>query len=96
MAQKRLSMRKLREVFRLKHERGLSNRKIGRSLKISHTTVAEYLGRAAQTGIGWPLSEEWDEERWKRRSSLPRHTRRWPAPSRIGAACTGSWPDTRV
>jgi transposase len=63
VAQKRLSMRKLREVLRLKHERGLSNRKIGRSLKISHTTVAEYLGRAAQAGVGWPLSEEWDEER---------------------------------
>lgn len=52
VAQKRLSMRKLREVLRLKHQRGLSSRKIGRSLKISHSTVAEYPGRAAQAGVG--------------------------------------------
>jgi hypothetical protein len=63
VAQKRLSMRKLREVLRLKHERGLSNRRIGKSLKISHTTVAEYLARATQAGVGWPLPEDWDDDR---------------------------------
>jgi transposase len=52
-------MRKLREVLRLKHEQGLSNRKIGISLKISHVTVAEYLRRAERAGLGWPLGEEW-------------------------------------
>jgi transposase len=63
VAQKRLSMRKLREVLRLKHERGLSNRRIGESLRISHSTVAEYLARATQAGVGWPLPEDWDDER---------------------------------
>jgi transposase len=63
VAQKRLSMRKLREVLRLKHERGLSNRRIGESLRISHSTVAEYLARATQAGVGWPLPEDWADER---------------------------------
>jgi transposase len=56
-------MRKLREVLRLKHERGLSDRKIGSSLTISHVTVAEYLRRAREAGVGWPLPPEWDDAR---------------------------------
>jgi len=46
MAQERLTMRKIAEVLRLKWECGLSNRTIGRSCSISHSTVAEYLRRA--------------------------------------------------
>ena len=61
MAQKRLSMRKIREVLRLVHELGLSNRQIAASLKISHSTVGEYRGRAKEAGLEWPLPTEWDD-----------------------------------
>ena len=61
MAAKRLSMRKIKEVLRLKWEHGLSNRKIARSCSISRSTVAEYLRRAEEAGLSWPLPPELDE-----------------------------------
>ncbi len=57
MANKRLSMRRIKEVLRLYHESGLGRRQIGRSLSISHTTVREYLRRAEQSGLSWPLPD---------------------------------------
>ncbi|HDD53390.1 MAG TPA: hypothetical protein ENF32_04915 [Thermosulfidibacter takaii] len=39
MANRRLSMRKIKEVLRLKYEAGLSNRAIARSCNICHRTV---------------------------------------------------------
>jgi hypothetical protein len=57
MTQERLPVRKIREVIRLHHEAGLSNRAIARVCKISNSTVGEYLKRAEQAGIGWPLPE---------------------------------------
>ncbi len=53
-------MRKIGEVLRLAAA-GHSQREIGRSLQVSHTTVAEYLRRAAASGITWPLPDEVDE-----------------------------------
>lgn len=61
MAQERLSMRKIREVLRLKWECGLTNRAIARSCSISHSTVGEYLRRAKATGLSWPVPEALDE-----------------------------------
>ena len=63
MGQKRLSMRKIREVLRLKYELGRSNREIGTSLKVSHSTVGEYVRRTAEAGLSWPLPAEWDDAR---------------------------------
>lgn len=63
MSQGRLSMRKIREVLRLKWSCNLSNRAIGRSCHISHSTVREYLKRAEAAGLKWPLPEGFDEER---------------------------------
>ena len=57
MTQERLPVRKIREVIRLHHEAGLSNRAIARVCKVSNSTVGEYLKRAEQAGIGWPLPE---------------------------------------
>ena len=51
MARKPLSMRKTREILRLKHELGLSNRQIAASLHLSHVCVANYLERASQAGL---------------------------------------------
>ena len=61
MAAKRLPMRKLREVLRLKHERGLSHRAIARACGIGAATVASYVGRARRTGLHWPLPEDLDD-----------------------------------
>lgn len=63
MAQKRLSMRKAKEILRLKHELGLSNRQIARSCCVSRRTVAEYLRRAEEFGIAWPIPEGTDDPR---------------------------------
>lgn len=63
MSQERLSLRKIREVLRLKWQAGLSQRAIGRSCQISHSTVGEYLKRAEAAGLSWPLPEGLDEER---------------------------------
>ncbi|HEC33594.1 MAG TPA: IS21 family transposase [Chloroflexi bacterium] len=63
MAQERLTMRKIREVLRLKWECSLSNRAIARSCSISHSTVGEYIRRAEEAGLSWPLPDEMDEDR---------------------------------
>jgi len=62
MAQERLTMRKIAEVLRLKWECGLSNRTIARSCSISHSTVAEYLRRAQEAGLRWPLPADMAED----------------------------------
>lgn len=62
MAQERLSLRKIREVVRLKEEAGLSNRAIARACKISNSTVGEYLRRAQQSQIHWPLPDGLGED----------------------------------
>ncbi len=62
MAQERLTMRKIAEVLRLKWECGLSNRAIARSCSISHSTVAEYVRRAQEAGLSWPLPPDLGED----------------------------------
>src|SRR3972149_1643506 len=61
MAAKRLSMRKIREILRLKQELGLPHRSIARSLHIAVGTVSEYLAKAKERGLSWPLPEELSE-----------------------------------
>src|SRR5271165_4630926 len=58
---KRLSMRKLKEVLRLRYELGLGQRQIARSCSIGHGTVYEYLKHAQAAGVRWPLPEGWDD-----------------------------------
>jgi transposase len=67
MAAKRLMMRKIREILRLKQEKGLSHRSIARALHVSIGTVSEYLAKAKDVGLCWPLPEEMDEEELERR-----------------------------
>jgi transposase len=62
MPNERLSMRKIREVLRLKFESGLSERMIARSLSLSNGSVNSYLKRARLAGLGWPLSDALDDE----------------------------------
>jgi len=58
MAKERLSMRKIKEILRLKWDCALSNWQIGKSCSISHSTVADYLLRAKIAGLSWPLAPE--------------------------------------
>ena len=60
MAQKRLPVRKIREVLRLKAA-GVSDRKIAAAIGCSRSTVQLCLQRAAAAGVGWPLPDELDD-----------------------------------
>src|SRR3954454_17786094 len=67
MPAERLSMRRVREVLRLRHALGMSDRSIAQSLGIGKTTVGEYVCRAKVIGITWPVPQEIDDaelERW--------------------------------
>ena len=66
MAQERLTVRKIREILRLKYEAGLSNRAIAGACNISNSTVGEYLRRAEAAGIGWPMGDLSEEELYKK------------------------------
>ena len=80
MANKRKSMRKVRQVLRLAWEAGLKQREISRSLSLSPTTVAEYLRRAKDAGLSWPLPESLDDSQLESRlfpvSPKGKHDRR--------------------
>ena len=51
MSQKRLSMRKIRELLRLKYELGRSHREIAASLGVANSTVSDYVRRARAAGF---------------------------------------------
>lgn len=61
VTRKGLSMRKIKEILRLRMELGLGLRQIARSLSISHSTVIEALKRVQDAGLTWPLPEEMGE-----------------------------------
>jgi transposase len=61
MPTERLSMRKIRDVLRMKFDAGLSQRAIARSLSLSNGAVHGYLQRARVAGLGWPLPEGLDD-----------------------------------
>jgi len=71
MPAKRLSMRKIKEVLRLKWAKELSNRQIARICGIGRPTVAEYLRRAEAAGLTWPLPAGLDEAALERRLFPP-------------------------
>jgi transposase len=57
MPANRLSMRKIKEVLRLKWANDLSDRKIAQSCNISRPAVVNYVGRAEEAGLSWPLPD---------------------------------------
>ena len=61
MPGERLSMRKIREVLRLRFAQGLSQRAIGTSLRLSTGAVNACLNRARRVGLDWPLPEGLDD-----------------------------------
>ena len=57
-----ITVRKLKEILRLKYQAQMAHRQIALSLHISPSTVSYYLNRAAQLDItAWPLCERWDD-----------------------------------
>lgn len=57
-----ISMRKLKEILRLKYGAKLTHRQIAASLSISPSSVSTYANRAAQLGIrDWPLAAQWND-----------------------------------
>ena len=61
MGAKRLPMRKLREILRLKYERRMGHRAIARACGVGVGTVSEYVRRARQAGLIWPLPPDLDD-----------------------------------
>jgi transposase len=78
-------VRKIKEILRLAAE-GLSNRAIGKSVGIGHTTVAEYRRRAVAAAVSWELCRTWTDQELEARlfplpapSSVPRPQPDWAA-----------------
>ncbi len=57
----RSSMRKIKEVLRLKYEAKLSCRQIAASLKLSVGAISKYTKAAEAAGLSWPLPEGLDD-----------------------------------
>jgi transposase len=60
VSQERLSMRKIKEVLRLR-SLGRKQREIAGSCSISQSTVHEYLKAAKAAGKNWPEIADWDD-----------------------------------
>ncbi|MCH7935369.1 MAG: helix-turn-helix domain-containing protein, partial [Gemmatimonadetes bacterium] len=60
MPAKRLSMRKIKEVLRLRAQ-GRSDREVARSVKVARTTVRRIRRRAEEAGLSWPLPDDLSE-----------------------------------
>jgi hypothetical protein len=71
MPAERAPMRKVREVMRLRHALGVSERQIAITIGVSRSTVGEYLRRAAVIGITWPVPEGMDDGELERRLFTP-------------------------
>jgi transposase len=54
-------MRKVREILRLRFERGLSQRQISASTGVSKGALSDYLRRAAAAGLTWEVARALDD-----------------------------------
>ena len=54
-------MRQLRQILRLKYDKGLSHRAIARACSVGVGTVGDYVLRARAAGLSWPLAAELDD-----------------------------------
>src|SRR6266699_3753617 len=67
----RLSMRKVREVLRLKHALGMSERLIAEAVGAGKSAVGEYIRRARVIGLTWPVPDGLDDAELERRLFSP-------------------------
>jgi transposase len=66
-----ISMRKIKEVLRLKFDAGLSQHQIAAALKISPGVVNKYLKAANAADITWPLPDGLSETQLRRKLFPP-------------------------
>jgi len=82
MPNRRLSVRKIKEILRLKLDCGISEREISRSCHVSRSTVADYLRRAVAAKLTWSeasaLAESQLEERLFPTERIPSAVKRPP------------------
>ena len=52
----RLSMRKVREVLRLRHVTKLTVRQIAEATGVARSSIVDYLARAEGAGLSWPFT----------------------------------------
>ncbi len=57
----RITMRKIKDILRLKHEARLSHERIAAALDLSKGVVTKYVGLAAAAGLDWPSIAPLDE-----------------------------------
>lgn len=62
MSRNHISMRKIRELLRLRFECGYSHLIIAKSIAIGETTVGDCLNRAKRANISWPLPFDLTDE----------------------------------
>lgn len=62
MAHRRVSMRKTKEILRLKYDSRLSNTQISKSCRVSPSTVWDCLKRFKNAQLPWPLPEAMDDQ----------------------------------
>ena len=63
MPEEKVSMRKVKEILRLRFGLGLQQNQIARSCSIGQATVHRYLRKAAAAGLTWPVPEDLDDRR---------------------------------
>ena len=91
MPAERAPMRKVREVLRLRHALGVSERQIAVAIGVSRSTVSEYLRRLPSSASpgrcrkGWTTPSSSAGCSRRQRSRRSRHGR-----CRTGRLCTGS------
>lgn len=66
MPAKRLSMRKIKEVLRLTWACNQSQRQVAQQCSLSRPCVRNYLARADEAGLSWPLPAELDDGQLER------------------------------
>ena len=81
MPTERLSMRHIREVLRLHHSVGMSQRSVARVFRLAQGTVSKYLNRTRRAGLTLPLPLELDDD-------VRLENRLYPPPSDICPAMT--------
>lgn len=63
MPNKRINMRKIRDILRLRFEAGLSFRQISQCADVSTGAIQKMFKRLDAVGVSWPLPEGMSESR---------------------------------
>ncbi len=66
MSAKRITMRKIRDILRLRYAGALSIRQIRASTKVSLGAIQKLLAKAEEHGLSWPLAPELDDRQLAR------------------------------